>query len=72
VALVGASALIVFGGDVTGWTSWVGFGVTIAIAAWCAVLLLTRTPSRLLFQLIILAALVNVALLALSGDSLLA
>lgn len=72
VALIAASALIVFGAGASGWAIWVGFGVTVAIAIWCAFLLLTRTPSRLLFQLIILAALVNVALLALSGDSLLA
>lgn len=72
VALVGASALIVIGAGADGWAIWLGFGVTVAIALWCAMLLLTRLPSRLLFQLIILAALVNVALLALSGDSLLA
>ena len=73
VALVAASVLAVFGlGDSAGWAVWAGVLLTSAIALLCAVLLLTRAPSRLLFQLIILAALVNVTLLAVSGERLLA
>jgi hypothetical protein len=45
--------------------------VSITLAAGCAVLVLTRRVTRLLFLLIIVAALVNVVLLALSGQRLL-
>lgn len=72
-ALVAASALAVFGlGDEARWIGWVGLALTTAIAVISVVLLSRRPPTRLLFRLIILAALVNVALLAVSGDSLLA
>lgn len=74
VCLVAASVLAVVGPDDDGvrWVAWVGLAATTGVALACAVLLVTRTPTRLLFRLIILAALVNVALLAVSGDSLLA
>jgi 4-hydroxybenzoate polyprenyltransferase len=71
--LVGASVLAVVGlDDDMRWVGWVGLAATTGIAVACGVLLSTRAPTRLLFRLIILAALVDVALLALSGDSLLA
>ena len=71
--LVAASALAVVGlDDEVRWVGWIVLAATTGIAAVCAVLLSTRSPTRLLFRLIILAALVNVALLAVSGDSLLA
>lgn len=73
LALVAASILAFAGPGVgAGWAQWTGLLLTIVIAVVCGALLLTRAPSRLLFQLIILAALVNVALLAVSGDRLLA
>lgn len=73
IALVAASALAFFGpGTAAGWAQWSGLGLTVTIAVVCGALLLTTAPTRLLFQLIILAALVNVALLAVSGDRLLA
>ena len=49
---------------------WVGLALTLLLAAAIA-LLLRRAPTRLLFQLIIAAALVNVVLLVFSGDRLL-
>jgi 4-hydroxybenzoate polyprenyltransferase len=73
VSLVAASVLAVVGlDDEVRWVAWVGLAATTGIAVACLVLLRTRTPTRLMFSLIILAALINVALLALSGDSLLA
>lgn len=73
LALVAASGLAVFGlGDDVRWVGWLGLALTSGIAVACGILLATRAPTRLLFRLIILAALVNVALLAVSGDSLLA
>jgi 4-hydroxybenzoate polyprenyltransferase len=50
---------------------WVGLGATLLLAAAIA-LALRRPPTRLLFQLIIAAAIVNVALLSFSGERLLA
>lgn len=73
VALVAASVLAFVAPDgAAGWPQWSGLILTVGIAGWCGALLLTRAPNRLLFRLIILAALINVALLALSGDQLLA
>lgn len=51
---------------------WVGFLLTLMIAAIGVRLVLTRPPSRLLFRLIIVAAIVNVVLLAFAGDRVLA
>ena len=50
---------------------WIGLGVTLLLAVAIAVML-RRPPTRLLFQLIIAAALVNVVLLSVSGARLLA
>jgi 4-hydroxybenzoate polyprenyltransferase len=73
VALVAASALAVIGlSDDVRWIAWLGLAVNTAIAIACAILLSRGAPTRLLFRLIIVAALVNVALLVASGDSLLA
>jgi 4-hydroxybenzoate polyprenyltransferase len=66
-ALAAASILVtVAPGSPQPW-QWVGLAVTLALAATCAVLALTRPPTRLLFQLIMAAALLNVVLLAFGG-----
>ena len=49
---------------------WLGVVIAAGLAATCVVLALTRPPTRLLFQLIIAAALVDVVMLALSGAEL--
>ncbi len=49
---------------------WAGFALTLAIAAGGMILAVTRKPGRLLFRLIIAAALVVVAMLVLSGQRL--
>ena len=64
-SLAAASGLLLFGGlDAV---HVIGFAMALALAAVSLVLVLTRPPTRLLFQLIIAAALLDVALLALSG-----
>jgi 4-hydroxybenzoate polyprenyltransferase len=68
VSLASASALLLVG--VADVPHWVGFGVGIAIAIVCVVLVLRGRVSRLLFRLIIAAALLDVVLLALSGAAL--
>ena len=72
VSLGLASILAFFGpsGRATA-MQWIGLVLTLALALAIGVTL-TRPPTRLLFQLIIAAALVNVVVLALSGDRLLA
>ena len=69
VALAAASALVVFGAGSAGPVQWIGLGVSLLLAGACAYLALSRPPTRLLFQLIMAAAVVNVALLALSGQA---
>ena len=49
---------------------WTGFALTLAIAAGGMMLAVTRKPSRILFRLIIAAALVVVAMLVFSGQRL--
>ena len=72
VALVAASVLAVIGLDeAVRWIGWVGLAVNTAIAIVCAAFLMRKAQTRMLFRLIILAALINVALLAVSGSSLL-
>ena len=68
VSLAAASALLLVG--VPDVLHWAGFGVGIAIAIACVVLVLRGRVSRLLFRLIIAAALLDVVLLALSGAAL--
>lgn len=70
-ALAAASALVAFGAASPTPVDLGGFVVTLAIAIAGWALVATRRPSRLLFRLIIAAALVNVALLALSGERML-
>lgn len=70
ISLGAASALVTFGPNVIGAVQLVGFALTVAIATTTAALAITRPPTRLLFQLIIAGALINVTLLALAGDRL--
>ena len=71
-ALAGASGSIVLGlGDPQVY-GWVGLGLSVLLAAGCAVLVITGRPTRLIFRLIIAGALIDVALLALSGSRILA
>ncbi|MEO6505469.1 MAG: UbiA family prenyltransferase [Terrimesophilobacter sp.] len=75
LALVAAAVLAVVGtaptatGRVNG-VQWIGFGATLVIAALGIVLIMTRRPTRLLFRLIIAAALIDVVVLAWLGERL--
>ena len=51
---------------------WIGLALTLLIAVAGVLLVLTRPPARVLFRLIIAAAMVNVVVLAFSGQRLLA
>ena len=68
VSLAAASALLLVGAPDP--LHWVGFAVGVAVATVCVVLVLRGRVSRLLFRLIIAAALLDVVLLALSGAAL--
>ena len=69
--LVIGTALVVFGpSGAPSIAGWIGLAIGIAIAVVGITLVLTRPPTRLLFQLIIAAATVDVALLALAGEQL--
>jgi len=70
-ALLAASASIVFGPPNPQVWDYVGFAFSAALALGCALLVLDRRPTRLIFRLIIAGALVDVVLLALSGARLL-
>jgi 4-hydroxybenzoate polyprenyltransferase len=71
VALAAASGFIAFGpASAPGILNWVGLGVTTALAITAACLAIFSQPRRLLFQLIILGAIINVAMLALAGSQL--
>ena len=65
-ALAAASVCVVVGSGSPGVIQWAGLALSLLLAAACAVLAVTRPPTRLLFQLIIAGSLVNVALLALA------
>jgi 4-hydroxybenzoate polyprenyltransferase len=75
-ALAGASGLTVFGPVASGTAltsfGYIGIVANVVIAIVGIGLVLTRPPTRLLFQLIIVSALLDVALLALAGTALLA
>jgi 4-hydroxybenzoate polyprenyltransferase len=79
LALVAAAALAVAGpglaarGESAGWVDvrWVGLWATLAIAGLGIVLVMTRPPSRLLFRLIMAAALIDVVALVSLGSRLL-
>ena len=66
VSLAAASVLVVFGAGSPGIVQWIGLAVTLALAVVCGILAVVRPPTRLLFQLIMAAALLNVVLLALA------
>jgi 4-hydroxybenzoate polyprenyltransferase len=68
LSLAAASALLLVGAPDL--LHWAGFGVGVAIAIACVVLVLRGQVSRLLFRLIIAAALLDVVLLAVSGAAL--
>jgi 4-hydroxybenzoate polyprenyltransferase len=70
LALAGVIAFALPSGPKTA-VQWIGLVVTLLLAGAIAVVL-RRPPTRLLFQLIIAAALVNVVVLAFGGDRLLA
>ena len=65
-ALAAASVCVVVGSGSPGTVQWAGLVLSLLLAAACAVLAVTRPPTRLLFQLIIAGTLVNVGLLALA------
>ncbi|MGV8884870.1 MAG: UbiA family prenyltransferase [Microbacteriaceae bacterium] len=72
-SLAAASALIVFGAGVApSVLEWVALAATVILAALCAWLAITRPPTRVLFQLIIAAAIIDVVMLALSGSRVIA
>ncbi len=72
LALAAASTLVAFGAGAPSPVLLTGFGFGIALAVAGAVLVLTRPASRLLFRLIIAAALVSVVMLAASGSRIVA
>lgn len=72
VLLVAAVLGLTGQGGVPGVLQWTGLILNVLIAAIGVVLVLTRPPSRLLFRLIIVAAMVDVAMLVSAGRGLLA
>lgn len=72
VALAGASASIVLGPGPAAAYAYAGLAASVLLAISTAVLVLRGVATRLVFRLIILAALIDVVLLALSGSRLLA
>ncbi len=71
-ALAGASACIVLGLGPAPAYAYLGLGLSVLLAATCAVLVLRGRSTRLIFRLIIAAALIDVVLLAFSGTRILA
>jgi 4-hydroxybenzoate polyprenyltransferase len=69
VALAAASALVAFGPG-AGFLQLLGFIVSLGIAAATIFLAVTRPPTRVLFQLIMAAAILNVAMLVAAGSAL--
>lgn len=73
LALATATVLVVLGANVAPpIVGWLGLLLGLAVSVLGAVLVLTRPPTRLLFQLIIAGAIINVALLAISGEAVIA
>ncbi len=68
--LAGAAACVVLGIGGGGALQLVGLGLSILLAIACATLVVTDRPPRLVFRLIIAAAVVDVVLLALAGPRL--
>lgn len=71
-ALAAASVCLVVGLGGTGAIQFAGLGICLALAAVCAMLVVTGRAPHLIFRLIIVAAIVDVLLLAFSGDRILA
>jgi 4-hydroxybenzoate polyprenyltransferase len=82
-ALAAASVFVVFGdsvadgglyggGESPGTLQYAGLTITLLLAAACATLAVSRPPTRLLFQIIIAATLVDVVLLAAAGTAVVA
>ena len=72
LALAGASASIVLGPGAAPLPQLVALALSIGLAITCGVLVIARPGTRAIFWLTIIGALINVALLAVSGDRLLA
>lgn len=72
VSLAGASASIVLGPGAAPPAQLIALGVSVLLALACSLLVALRPASRAIFWLTIVGAVVNVALLALSGERLLA
>lgn len=70
-ALAAASVAIVVGLGGGEWYLWTGLALTLALAVACAALVISGRASRLIFRLIIAAAILDVLLLALVGSGLL-
>ena len=70
-ALAAASLSIVLGPGPAPLYQYVGLGVSLLLAVTCAILVIARPGSRLIFRLIIVGALIDVVLLALAGTRLL-
>ena len=70
-SLAAASLLVVLAPGHPGAAQWLGLAVALGLAGACAVLAIGRPPTRLLFQLIMGAALLDVVLLALAGEAVL-
>lgn len=69
LALATASGLVIVGpGMALGTAQWVAAGLIATIVVFGVALALTRPPGRLLFQLVILAALIAVVSLVFAGD----
>jgi 4-hydroxybenzoate polyprenyltransferase len=72
LALGTATVLVFAGAQVEPALGWTALTLGLAVTAVGGVLVVTRPPTRLLFQLIIAGAIINVALLALSGEAVIA
>jgi 4-hydroxybenzoate polyprenyltransferase len=72
LALGTATVLVFAGAQVEPALGWTALTLGLAVTVVGGVLVVTRPPTRLLFQLIIAGAIINVALLALSGEAVIA
>ena len=70
-SLAAASLLVVLAPGNPDAVRWLGLALTLGLAVVCAALAIVRPPTRLLFQLIMAAALLDVVLLALAGEAVL-
>jgi 4-hydroxybenzoate polyprenyltransferase len=72
LALGTATVLVFAGAQVEPALGWTALTLGLAVTVVGGVLVVTLPPTRLLFQLIIAGAIINVALLALSGEAVIA